>query len=87
MEHVFCPHPLLHPQWEVGEEGGSIFAEEKDGMLQILADRRKAGGFSPPALCLLALTDGVQEHRSPWGVTYWYTDRQLSLETVVKHNN
>lgn len=50
-------------------KGGGGFAQEKDGMLQILADHRKAGGVSP-ALCLLALTDGVRKHRSPRGVTY-----------------
>lgn len=48
MEHVcsaLAPSPAPNRRWV--REGGSIFAEEKDAMLQILADRRKAGGFSP----------------------------------------
>lgn len=65
--HVSAPCP--HQAVLSAGLGGSIFAEEKDEMLQILADGRKAGGPSPTP-CLLVLTDGVQERRSPRGVTY-----------------
>lgn len=95
-----CPmcHPLsrchrsAHTQWGWWKEGSYVFAlmKEKDGMLQIPASRSlliTGKQVGPPRPAFISTDRRSARASLTRGVTYWYTDRQLSLEIVVKHNN